>query len=289
MPLEERIQRVLSNINTQHIDEEVFVGNLEDFSVEEIRCTEHKLIVREQQVFIYSIPWKMHTLAVGQLSKHIDEACVRALGPSSGAEICAGPDETLENIPGFYGYCAVMSKCPDIVVYLAPIMRRHPFLAAEVIYRNQSVPVMLEEAAVLLSPFTTIVFLVQIKIFERGSPRRLSGFRVRLCQRTAAIDGPEAQARLPECRPRPWMVRDGPEPSREEIERLYDYAVLSDMTLGLNEIQHARLEIPVEAFERFYEIPGIFAELHITVDLERFLEKVCAYANNLVALGLYRD
>lgn len=231
----------------------------------------------------------MHSVAVGGLNQHIKEACVRALIPARGTKIYSGVEQTLENVPGIYGSCAIMKKCPDISVHLMPVLKRHPFLAAEVIFRNQSVPVMLEEAAVLLSPYTAMVYLIQVKILETGNPRRLSGFRIRLCQRMAAIDGPEAQAGLSECRPRPWMARDGPEPSREEVERLYHYAVLSDFRIGLANIHDARLQIPVDALERHYEISGIFVERHITLELKPYLEEICAYADDLSAMGLYHD
>lgn len=50
VPLEERIDRVLSESKSRAIDEEIFVGKLDEFSVDDLRDTGHKLIVRERNV-----------------------------------------------------------------------------------------------------------------------------------------------------------------------------------------------------------------------------------------------
>lgn len=59
--------------------------------------------------------------------------------------------------------------------------------------------------------------------------------------------------------------------------------------MGLNGINDARLQIPVDALEPFYDVDGIFAERVITLDLGPFLEQVRVCANTLLAIGQYDD
>jgi hypothetical protein len=232
----------------------------------------------------------MHAKAVYILGDQITQAISRSLNPANLMTVSPGIEETLDCIPGFYGCCVMMSKCPDYSVEFARPLKRHPFLAAEVIYRHQTVPIMLEEAAVLLSRYTSIIYLIQLKILETRPPRRLEGFRIRLCRRMAVPADPDAQGELPlECQARPWSIQDGPEPNREAIELLYNYEVLEDFIVGLADIQNAQLQIPVEVLEQHYDMPRAFVERFITVDLGSVLERICVCADGMVEFGLYPD
>jgi hypothetical protein len=73
------------------------------------------------------------------------------------------------------------------------------------------------------------------------------------------------------------------------IERLYRIEVLQDCSVGLENIKNVRLQIPVDALEDNYDIPGVFLDRFITVDLGPMLARIRVVANALVEQEVYPD
>ena len=159
MTLEEAYTEFVESLynNPPEHDENLVLGNYEDFLPEEFEIFQGDIFVLNNQVFV-SCPSKLHEFTSDILSQCIREG-INA-GIQGSIKSVGNASRKLFNV---FGCRKSFNKQPDFS-FKIDLRDLFPFLVGEVAFRNESLDLLLNEAMVWLNEFSGVSYCICLKL-----------------------------------------------------------------------------------------------------------------------------